>query len=225
MNLRVSTATAMIAALMLTGCGGGKPKDVDALDRELVGNSAGDQTDPALTSALEDQIMVDPTLAQQKDGAATPPGAAPVQAPVPATGADRAAGSSTLGELAQSQAAGKAAAAKGACYKSLQYSQSWAQRLPAELPLFPDAQVSEAAGAASPGCNVRIVSFVSGAAIDKVADFYEGRAKRAGYAAERQGSDAERVVGGEKGEAAFYATLRTAQGGGTQVDLVVNHGR
>jgi hypothetical protein len=223
---RAGTATAIALAVLLTGCGGSKKKDVDALDKELVGNAAGDQTDPALTSALEDQIMVDPALAQQKNGAAARPGAAPAQSPIPSTapGGGDGAGGQTIGELAQAQSAGKAAT-NAACYRNLQYSAAWAQRLPAELPLFTDAQVSEAAGNASPGCNVRVVSFVSGATIDRLVQFYEASTKRAGFATERQGSGAERVVAGDKGPDAFYATFRTRPAGGTEVDLLANHGR
>jgi len=223
--LRAGTASAVALAVLLTGCGGSKKKDVDALDKELVGNATGDQTDPALTSALEDQIMVDPALAQQKNGAATRPGASPAQSPIPSTTpGGGGSGGQTIGELAQAQAAGKAAT-NAACYRNLQYSVAWAQRLPAELPLFTDAQVSEAAGSATPGCNVRVVSFVSGAAIDRLVDFYEASTKRAGFATERQGAGAERVVAGDKGADAFYVTLRTRQGGGTEVDLLANHGR
>jgi hypothetical protein len=221
---RAGTIAAIALAVLLAGCG--SKKDA-AADKDVVGNASGDQTDPALTSALEDQIMVDPALSQQKNGASTRPGAVPGQSPVPSTMPDGGSvtGGQTLGELAQSQSAGKAAAANAACYKSLQYSVAWTQRLPAELPLVRDAQVSEAAGSAKPGCNVRVVSFVSPTPIERLVTFYETSAKRAGFTAERQGTAAERVVGGDKGDQAFYATFRPRQGGGTEVDLLANHGR
>jgi hypothetical protein len=223
---RTGTAAAVALAVLLTGCGGDKKKDGDASGKELAGNASGDQTDPALTSALEDQIMVDPALAQQRNGAAARPGPAPAQSPIPSTAPGGGNGSSgqTIGELAQTQAAGKAAT-NAACYRNLQYSVAWAQRLPAELPLFTDAQVSEAAGNATAPCNVRVVSFVSGAAIDRLVEFYEASSKRAGFATERQGAGAERVVAGDKGADAFYATFRSRKGGGTEVDLLANHGR
>jgi hypothetical protein len=222
---RAGTTAAVALAVLLSGCSGSK-KESGSGDADIAGNASGDQTDPALTSALEDQIMVDPTLAQQKNGAATRPGALPGQSPIPSTtpGGDAGTGGQTMGELAQNQAAGKAAT-NAACYKNLRYSVAWAQRLPAELPLFTDAQVSEAAGNVSPGCDVRVVSFVSDAAIDRLVTFYETSAKRAGFAAERQGTGAERVVAGDKGSQAFYATFRARQGGGTEVDLLANHGR
>ncbi|MDB5683502.1 MAG: hypothetical protein JWM75_1200, partial [Sphingomonas bacterium] len=80
---KAAAGAAFCLLLALAGCGKGKDRDVDALDKELVAN-AGDQTDPALASALEDQIMVDPALTQQKQSANGRPGAAQSQAPVPA---------------------------------------------------------------------------------------------------------------------------------------------
>src|SRR4051812_29641101 len=78
-----ATAGAIALLIGLAACS--KGKDVDAVHKELVGNGAGgDQTHPALTSALEDQIMVDPSLSQQKGGGSRP-GTAPAQAPIPST--------------------------------------------------------------------------------------------------------------------------------------------
>jgi hypothetical protein len=63
MSARAITRTALALAglVALAACGGGATNNLAALDNSLAGNDA----DPALTSALEDQIMVDPTLAQQ----------------------------------------------------------------------------------------------------------------------------------------------------------------
>ena len=253
-RLAAATGTAAALLLALAGCHSpSKSKDVDALDRELIGNAAnGDQTDPALTNALADQIMVDPALTQQKASAANRPGTVPAQAPIPATPApapklaiDPSAlhapkptpthvrPGMTLGELAQMQAAHKPATppapsappARGDCNRDVRYSLAWAQRLPAALPLFPDAQVSEAAGNVSPGCNLRVVSFTSAAPLDQVIDFYYTRAVHAGYAAEHQVSGSEHILAGDHGDAAFYATFRARRGGGTEVDLVANQGR
>lgn len=247
---RLPAATAAALLLALAACNGkAKDRDVDALDRELVGNTAaGDQTDPALTNALEDQIMVDPTLAQQKGSAAARPGTMPAQAPIPATppGPPRlpvdpnalhapkptqsgAKPGMTLGELARMQASRPRAGLPTAplrqdCNKDFRYSLAWAQRLPAALPLFPDAQVTEAAGNVAAGCNVRIVSFTSGASVDRLIDFYYTHAVRAGYAAEHQVSGGDHILAGDHGDEAFYATFRAHPGGGTDVDLVANGG-
>lgn len=242
-RLALSPAAAAIALLLGLAACQGKGKETDAMDRELIGNSArSDQTDPALTSALEDQIMVDPSLAQQK-GAAGRPGAAPAQAPIPATrpapgivpGADRGMAHApppkpstartglTLGELAKMQASPKSGPKD--CTRAMQYSLAWAQRLPAALPLYPQAQVSEAAGNVTDGCNLRVVSFTSGAPLGRLVDFYFTHATRAGYDAEHKISGSDHILAGDRDDDAFYATFRAHQGGGTDVDLVANGGR
>ncbi|MDB5682874.1 MAG: hypothetical protein JWM75_572, partial [Sphingomonas bacterium] len=134
--------------------------------------------------------------------------------------ASDAAGAGTLGELARSQAAGRANAPAADCYRNLQFSAGWAQRLPAAVPLYPDAQVSEAAGNDAPGCGVRIVSFASGAPLQTLVDYYYTHARRGGYSAQHQLSGSEHVLGGDKGRAAFLVTFRPHRSGGTDVDLV-----
>ena len=52
---------ALAALLALAACGGTSENNLAAIDNELLANGA----DPALTSALEDQILVDPNLVQQ----------------------------------------------------------------------------------------------------------------------------------------------------------------
>lgn len=245
MIARPAIAAAGAIALMfgLAACGK-KGKDVDAMDNELVANGSAksDQTDPALTSALEDQIMVDPALSQQKGGA-TRPGATPAQAPIPATtpvpaGPAAPAGTLhapeprptnartglTLGELARRQAQPRHGGAGRDCNRNFQYSLAWAQRLPAALPLYPDAQVTEAAGNVAGGCNMRVVSFTTGAPLDRVVDFYFTDATRAGYDAEHQVSGGDHILAGDRDDDAFYATFHSRQGGGTDVDLVANGG-
>ena len=71
-------------ALALGACEGrdSTAKKLDTLDKELVGGNDAAGTDPALTAALEDQIMVDPALAGQANGTRRPtPGA--ITMPVP----------------------------------------------------------------------------------------------------------------------------------------------
>lgn len=216
-------------ALLLSGCGR-NGASVPAAG----GGPASDQTDPALTDALEDQIMVDPTLSQQRTGA-TRPGSAPGQAPIPAIrpapggpaivglrrapapGPGRIRPATTLGELAGGTVPD--------CTRNVRYGMAWAQRLPAALPLFPDAQVREAAGNDVPGCDIRVVSFASGAPVDRLVDFYYTYATRAGYDAEHQLAGTTHILGGDRDADAFYATFRARQGGGTEVDLVTNAGR
>lgn len=233
--------------LLLAACGhaADQPQDLDSLDRELTdANSAGNRRDPAVAQALHDQIMVDPTLSQQSnanavkpppnpaDGAVLPD--APVPDPVDGKGLTHApaaaapcpeckvkAGALTLGALAARQPA----PATRHCAERIGYSATWANRLPADLPLYPGAQLSEAAGTDADGCRLRIASFATGAAPAKVIDWYYATASHAGYAAEHKGDGALEVLGGTKGEAAFMVYAARRSGGGATVDLVTNAGR
>lgn len=239
---------ALALALGLAACGKEPAgKDVAKMDRELIGNAS--EADPALTSALQDQIMVDPNLAQQSYNhsarpagtarqAPIPPGMAPGTAPAasPAKGALRApaptpaaaGGKVTLGELAKIQASdGRAKAKTRDCVKNVQYSAAWANRLPAAIPLYPDARVIEAAGNDTPGCRLRIVSFSSAAPMQTLIDWYYTVAIRSGYSSEHQAADGEHILAGarEKDDGAYYILFANRPGGGTNVDLIANNGR
>lgn len=78
------SAGVLTIALALAACGTGSEGDnqLAALDEELIGNAS---EDPALTAALEDQIMVDPDLAQQSNRHSALPGSPQTGAPVPDT--------------------------------------------------------------------------------------------------------------------------------------------
>ncbi|MCA1750000.1 MAG: hypothetical protein LC634_10935 [Sphingomonadales bacterium] len=79
------TAGGAAAALVLGACGTDQhiTDDPDEIDEQILG--AADNSDPALTEALEDQIMVDPDLAEQSNAHAALPGEAVSGAPVPDT--------------------------------------------------------------------------------------------------------------------------------------------
>lgn len=237
MSFRSSVPLALAAAALVAGCHSNKKK-VDALDNSLVAN---DQ-DPALMGALNDQIMVDPTLTKQANGAAVRPPAQPYSAGTPVTaGADQATGplrhapaagkdcpectsrkgALTLGELASRQGAGM-----GTCSADVKYSAGWVNRL-GDLPVYPGAQVSEAAGSNKPGCALRIVSFTTTAPADRVIDYYYTQATKAGYDGEQQTDGKERVLGGTRAKdgGAYVVFVDPSDGGGSSVDLVVNNGR
>src|SRR4026208_2203880 len=74
--------SAGLAATLVRGAcsGGGDENNLAELDNELLANGA----DPALTSALEDQILVDPNLVPQSHPNTDPPPESPVQAQYPA---------------------------------------------------------------------------------------------------------------------------------------------
>lgn len=229
-------------ALTLAACGGNPQagKDLNQLDAELVGNAA----DPALASALEDPIMADPSLAAQADGTRNPPdpGQTPLpsaetlaqgdkapnvtglaKAPEPQGAPGRAAGDRTLGQLAREQATKRKGAAP--CSPDLDYSFAWAAKLPPELPVYPKAQVAEAAGNDAPGCRARIVSFTTPAVRQVVTDYYFTLARKARFSARhvRQGGDY--VLEGQRRGDYYYLVLADADGGGTAVDMIVTTAR
>ena len=246
-------AVALPLALALAGCGSNNAENLDALDNELV--DADNAVDPALAAALEDQIMVDPALAQQANGDAIRPPAQPYAAPVPSEtiggnaatptaatdneqlmstpapagdgkdcpACDRARDAVTLGALAARQSDPRT---KG-CVANIRYSTHWAERLPTDLPLHPQARVTEAAGTQSSNCALRVVAFSTAMPVQKVMDWYYTRASRAGYAADHQADGGDHVLGGtrKRDGGAFVLFLSPRGDGGTDADLVVNNGR
>lgn len=231
----------LLAALAIAGCHSApKKQSLDSLDKELTGaNSA----DPAVTAALQDQIMVDPTLSDKanRDTARPPetptrsmvpierggpPAPSPkglMRTPDPTTAQEEKAKPLTLGELASRQAG--RGAPTGCRTDKLKYSATYAAHLPPEFPVFPQAHVSEAAGQDIAGCRLRVVSFTTAAPLRTVLDWYYTRAKTAGYSAEHQVSDADHILAGTRGNDAFYVTLTEHPGSGTETDLIVSDGR
>lgn len=242
------TAAPIILALALSGCGRGGENEqaLNAIDQSLAGDAADGQADPALTAALEDQIMVDPSLSAQSNRDAARPARQPVRGSVPETGtgavpsaaelgrlmkapapspaaANDAASPATLGALAQAQAAKRGQA----CDARLDYGFDWANRLPADLPLYPRAQVYEAAGRAGGPCDIRVVSFTTGATLQAVLDYYYTRGVEAGFKSSHEVDGGEHLLGGvrDRDGGAFVVMARARQGGGTEVDLLANNGR
>ncbi|MFZ5749331.1 MAG: hypothetical protein ACOY45_16940 [Pseudomonadota bacterium] len=230
--------------LALIACSGGGDSDDGAVNA-----AAANAVDPALAGALQDQIMVDPTLGQQSNGDAIRPpgkpytGALPdagvaaggtvdtkglMKAPPP-TPADKSCGecqaareSATLGGLAaRSPDAGVAG-----CAAQIEYSARWANRLPAGIPLYPTARVTEAAGTEGGTCALRVVSFTVAEPMQNLLDWYYTKAVRAGYSAEHQVDGQEHILGGtrDRDDAAYVLFLNPRADGGTDVDLVANRG-
>lgn len=234
-----------LLALLLVGCGGDRgpadTQDLDALDRDL---AAGNQRDPVLTTALADQIMVDPALVQSANAHSVRPADRPTSAGIPPDGSptdpvpasvvptspnpradcpDCAArnGSLTIGALAERQRN----AAIGGCAATLGYSAGWATRLPAGVPIYPGALIREAAGTDAGGCTLRVVAFATGAGPAKAAAFYHARARAAGYATDIQTNGPGRIIGGTRpgnDNAAFVIYADPRSDGGSDVQLVVN---
>jgi hypothetical protein len=245
------------SASIIAACGG---NDADKIDGALL--AAANQTgnaianaDPALTQALSDQIMVDPSLSGQGSQAAARAADRPQTAPVPNTSlpantdatiasSRSVAGDSgqllsapaprnaaidapqTLAQLAVSQAQTPGSARPRACRGQLNYSMAWAARVPAEFPIYPRGQVNEAAGNDAAGCVLRVVSFISEAAPQRLLDYYYTRATRSGFSAEHVKDGAEHGLGGARGRdgAAYYVMVTPLAAGGAEVDLITNFG-
>lgn len=231
-----------LLCLSLAACGdggGANESDLAALDAELTAGQSANAADPQVMAALQDQIMVDPQLAAKSNADAIRPAPQPYAAPVPHPGI--AAGSAapeeqllaapapkpltdaairqsiTLGSLARAGGARGAAA----CTGRLSYSAAWAGRLPPELPLHPDARVTEAGGVEGDGCSMRVASFYVGQRAPRLIDWYYTRAVRAGFSAEHQADGATHVLGGTRRDGRAYLVVLTDRGdGGTDIDLI-----
>lgn len=237
-------ATAFALPLTLAACGSNKDNEEELaeLDENLT-------VDPAMREALEGPIMVDPNLTDQAGNNAIRGANGPVNGKVPPyrrqatrikgkllsapkprkmTSEDECtncAGSKgiTLGAKAEAQNAQRG---KGACDRKLSYDMTWANRMPPEFPVYPKANVKEAAGVDGGRCDIRVVSFYTGSAIKNVVDYYYTQAKRSGYSAEYLLRGSEHVLGGTRSsdDGAYVITLNKRSGGGTIVDIVANNG-
>ena len=236
----------VLLAALLCACGS-KPdtgQRIASLDDELTGANANSPAkDPAVTAALHDQIMVDPDLLQQSNAGAVRPPPRPVSGALPSPDIAAKSGPAETETLRHAPpatadckqcAAARRALTLGAlaertgapatCTAAIGYSASWSTKLPAAVPLYPDARVTEAAGADGRGCTLRVVSFRSSAAIARVLDWYYTRTTKAGYSAQHGVEGAQHSLGGTKpGGGAFLVMLRP-RGDGTDVDLMVDAG-
>ena len=189
------------AVLLLGACGRNSDDELAQLDNQLVGN----ETDPALNSALQDQILVDPTLSQQSNRNAVRPPETPVQAQYPGKT-----------ELAREAAA---------CGAEFEYAAGWANRLPAPFAVYPGSRLTEAAANNANGCRMRVVTFTTRDAADRIVGWYQGRATSAGYTAERQARGADQILAGVDGRTdGAYFLIVTPKAGGSDVALITNNG-
>ncbi|MGU3389923.1 hypothetical protein [Sphingomonas sp. M1A8_2b] len=240
--MTLSLRSALLLPFALAACNRSSTdqQDLNSLDAELTNGTR----DPAVAQSLGAQIMVDPRLAQSSntDAVRPPPGPETGAVPdvalrkdpvdpatlkhAPAASNDcpeckSADGALTLGALAERQKTPDASV----CAQKIGYSAEWANRLPADLPLYPAARLTEAAGADKDGCRLRVVSFSSSAGVQKMLDYYYTKASGAGYSAGHSTDGKQHVLGGVRGDDAYVVYVTARAGGGSDVDMVSNAGR
>jgi hypothetical protein len=199
-RIKIACIAAVAAALTLSACNRSDDDELARLDNEIAGN----ESDPALTSALQDQILVDPTLSQQSNRNAVRSAESPTQAQYPGGRRD--------------------AGLQDGCGNDFDTGSGWANRLPAAFGIYPKGRLTDAAGNARNGC--RVVTFVSADAPDTILGWYESRATGAGYTAERQGRGEDQILAGtnERTGGAYFLIV-TPRGSGADVALIANNGR
>ena len=205
--------TALAGALALAACGTGGADNAQ--------NQAGNDADPALTSALEDQILVDPGLAQQSNRNAVRTTETPNQAQYPSQGGG---GNSAAGAGA-ALAGGGSGDASCTAESHFDRNPAWAQRMPEAFPMLPGAKIVEAAGNNKGDCRARVVTFTTGENWQKVLDWYHTRAVRAGYSSEQQVRDGDRILAGTADHGGAFFLIVTPRQQGAEVALIVNNGR
>jgi len=223
----------VVGVALLAACGG--PEQDEAKP----------ESDPALTGALEDEIMTDAELsgeagaaAATADGIELPPelrspeaiAAAKQEAAKKADGTLQSAPQAASGRAA-SLVQGAATAARVVeqsklastdCAARVNYSASWANRLPDALSVYPRGAVQEAAGSDEAGCAIAVVNFVTPVDVRDVIDYYYTRTRKAGYGAEYHVDGSEHVLGGKKGAKAYLVSVRKLENGLTGVDVIAS---
>lgn len=228
--------------LLLAACGG-EGEDVSAVTVEY--------SDPLMTAALADQIMVDPDMINRngaptaasfldQDGTIPRPDVGPdairaardeAIALVGGTAAMRRAPQPdrVAGELPPEAALSVAARAASVgndgrdCAAIAEFSAIWAARMPETFPVYPRGAVAEAAGTDANGCGLRVVNFATPVPLGEVMDFYFSRAQAAGFTIQRIMQDGDDILGGTREGASFMVFARSDGTGLTSVDLVTTN--
>ena len=211
-------------ALSLAACGGTATAEnnLAQLDNQI----AQANIDPAVSSAIEDEILVDPNLVQQSSPNGVRHPERPLQAPYPTDQQQPSRAGAAMPQANAALPSDPAAPMAGVCGAQLQMGPQWADRLPAEFPPYPGGRVTEAAGADVGNCHARVITFMTSNPFQQVLDWYAGAAQRAGYSAEHQVRDGDHILGGtnERTNGAFFLIV-TPRADGSEVAIIVNNGR
>lgn len=227
----------LLAAPLLTlaACGGGD----EATDE----NS---EMDPATAGALGEDILVDPDRLDQTGADGALAGGDPASSAVPMDDETReqvnrareearqlvggriAAAPEPGGALTRTMIAAAQAIQRGNsgvnCAQGAEYSTAWADRLPEPFTVYPRGAVLEAAGNDDEGCALRVATFTTAVPPQEVVNFYHARARSAGFSSDVMEKDGETVLGGRKGDAAFYIAVARQDDGRTKVELLARAG-
>ena len=229
----------VLAYAALAACGDAQPEDALAsLEREL----ALDAGDPSVATVVADPIMTDTALATQANQNVVRPPPSPYSAPIPpvdiAARGDAAAliaretlspapaesGNGCTGCAATRDALTLVAVAQptvGRCAAALGYSSGWVTRLPANIPVLPDARIIDAAGAATDRCDIRVVRFQSDLPPDQTIDWYFARGKAAGFTFHRAADANGARIGGQSRSGSDYTLfVDPRDGGGSDVVMI-----
>lgn len=180
-------------ALSLAGCGppsGGAAPRID------------DRTDPALISALDGQILVDPTLSQYSGRTAVRDAEASAHSFYPTS-------------IGGPDAAG--------CQGPLQRDPGWAARLPSAFPAVAGARLDDAAGRAEKSCMVAVVQFSAPQKPRAIIDQYWRQALRHGYSGTHLQRGQDQVLFGGQGKSSYVVVVGPAKDG-AEVGLVFRSG-
>jgi hypothetical protein len=224
---RMPCLAAALSLTVLAACdkGAADSRNLAALDAELMVDN---QADP-----LGNRIMVDPRRlagGQRSTPGTTPapaaPGTAPAERLTTAPPAKRAGACPECDAARRTVSLGQRQGMTPVeCTRTLTYGADWAKRLPPDLPLHPQARITEAAGSQDAGCRFRVVSFTIDAPLPQMVDWYYTRATRAGYASGHQLDGKEHVLAGSRGrDGGIYVLFLSPKGPRTSIDMVLNKG-
>ncbi len=107
----------------------------------------------------------------------------------------------------------------GNCLTGLAYNNDWAAKLPADLPMHPQAKLQEAAGHDG-ACPARVASFDVAGDRQAVLDWYRAKAQAAGYSVDRADKGSDWILAGDKGYATYIITIGPPVRGETPVDYI-----
>ena len=216
-------AAVLVLPLALSACGQQTSDEaaVAALDEKLTGQGS----DPAMNTALDDRILVDPALTDSANIANVREADQPLNGALPADNGYEgstpvasdlqdtkmtSAPSPTIVAKEDCKSCGENRAVtlgglaedqgvrrgKGTCDAKLQYGANWATRMPPEFPVYPKGRVKEAGGVDGGVCDIRVVSFTTSAKMKDVIDYYYSRAKNARFTADYEIRAGEHTLGG-----------------------------